>query len=77
METKSSLANTRPEFLRFPRTGKRCPFSGLSRPFLYDLKARNLIKTISLRERNKKRGVCLIVADSLADYIRGHAEGAA
>lgn len=64
----------RAEFLRFPRTGQRCPLTGLSRPFLYDLAGRGEIKTISLRDRNKARGVRLIVADSLIDWIKSHAE---
>lgn len=65
---------TRAEFLRFPRNGSRCEVTGLSRPFLYDLATRGEIKTVSLRQRNKARGVRLIVADSLIEWIKAHAE---
>ena len=74
MQTNQTTTVARPEFLRFPRTGERCPVSSLSRPFLYQLAKDGLIKTISLRERNTKRGVSLIVTDSLIDYIKGHVE---
>ena len=76
MNTPNST-NTRPEFIRFPRPSERCPLTGLSRPYLYDLKARGLIKTVSLRARGKARGVCLIVADSLVAFINSHADQSA
>ena len=76
MEINSVQTNTRPEFLRFPRNGERCAFSSLSRPFLYDAAKRGLIKTISLRERGRKRGVSLIVTDSLVAFINSRAGGA-
>lgn len=62
----------RPEFIRLPRPGERCPITGLSRPFLYELIKENQIKTISLRQRNAARGVRLIVADSLINWIESH-----
>jgi hypothetical protein len=65
---------SRPEFIRCPRQGERCPVTGLSRPFLYDLIKRNQIKTISLRQRNASRGVRLICTDSLIDWINQHGE---
>jgi hypothetical protein len=67
----------KPETIRFPRAGGREPFTGLSRGFLYALASEGKIKTISLRERGKARGVRLIVYDSLIDYIRKAAEGGA
>ena len=72
MTNVTTPTNTRPEFLRFPRTGQRCPITGLSRPFLYTLAKEGKIKTASLRDRNKTRGVRLINADSLLAFINAH-----
>lgn len=71
MQTTPSVTAARLEFVRFPRTGERCPITSLSRPFLYAIAKQGLIKTISLRDRGKQRGVRLIVVDSLIDYING------
>lgn len=64
----------RPEFIRMPRPGERCPITGLSRPFLYELIKRNEIRTVSLRHRNAARGVRLIAADSLINWIESHGQ---
>jgi hypothetical protein len=60
----------RPEFIRFPRQGTVEPHTGLARAFLYQLAKQGKIRTISLRDRNKTRGVRLIVFDSLIEFIR-------
>ena len=59
----------KPEWIRFPKAGHLCSFSGLTRSFLYALAAEGKIKTLSLRERGKARGVRLISYDSLMAYI--------
>lgn len=75
MTNALTSTNARPEFLRFPRTGQRCLITGLSRPFLYTLAKEGKIKTVSLRDRNKQRGVRLISADSLLAFINSHTTG--
>ena len=43
-------------------------YFGLSRPYAYKLINNNQVKSISLRERGKAKGVRLISYDSLANY---------
>ncbi|WP_138223399.1 hypothetical protein [Nibricoccus aquaticus] len=59
----------KPEWIRFPKAGHLCPFTGLTRSFLYALATEGKIKTLSLRERGKARGVRLISYDSLMTFI--------
>ena len=66
----------KPEWIRFPKAGKLCPFTGLTRSFLYSLATDGKIKTLSLRERGKARGVRLISYDSLIGFINSAAEAA-
>ena len=77
---KAPVAETRPEYLpeylRFPKTGSRCPVSSLARPYLYHLAKEKKIQTISLREPGRKHGVSLIVTESLLAYIRSNAGNA-
>lgn len=60
----------RPEFVRMPTNNRLCPYTGLSRSFLYGLATEGKIRTISLRRRGTMRGVRLIDLDSLLTYIR-------
>lgn len=66
-----------PEFLRLPKTGTRCPITGLSRSHLNSLilpNAQNghkpLVKSVSLRKRGAVRGVRLILTEALLGYLR-------
>lgn len=61
---------SRPEFVRMPTNKGLCPYTGLSRSFLYGLAAEGKIRTISLRRRGTMRGVRLIDLGSLLTYIR-------
>jgi len=62
---------TKPEWLRLPKPGHLCPYSGLSRTTLFQLAKAGLIKSISLRKRGAARGIRLIGYDSLMAYLRG------
>ncbi len=62
--------NCRPELIRLPRPGTLCPHTGLTRAWLYAAAAQGHIKTVSLRQRGKKRGVRLVFYDSVMDYVR-------
>lgn len=67
-----------PEFIRLPRAGDKCPFTGLSRTTLYNLvvpcranRFRPAIHAKSLRKRGNVRGIWLIPYDQLVDYLGG------
>ena len=68
-----------PEFIRLPRVGTECPFTGLKRSKLNELILPNTlngghppVKSFVLRRRGSKTGVRLVDYRSLADYIRQH-----
>lgn len=76
-------AQLRPEFLRLPKPGTLCPLTGLGRSYLNSLILptdanghRPPVASICLRKRGAKKGVRLLVYDSLASYLRAHMEGA-
>jgi hypothetical protein len=64
------------EFVRLPRPRTRCPLTGLSRTSLVDLLDQGLVKYICLRRKGARRGIRLIVKDSLLSYLRSLAEQA-
>lgn len=59
------------EFVRLPRPRSRCPLTGLSRTSMVDLLDQGLVKSICLRRKGARRGIRLIVKDSLLGYLRG------
>ena len=67
----------RPEFIRLPKGGTRCPFTGLSRSKLNQLVLpckengfKPPVESKVLRNRGAIRGTRLIVFDSLINYLR-------
>jgi hypothetical protein len=70
---------SRPIFVRLPKPGGRCPFSGLSRSALVNLcvpnKANDFhapVKSVELKfKKHAKRGARLIDYESLMTYLRG------
>lgn len=60
-----------PDFIRFPRSGERCPVSGMPRGTLRDCIAASGGKvTVRVVRRNgATRGVLLIDRQSLVDYL--------
>lgn len=65
-----------PEFIRLPRSGQRCPHTGLSRSALNNLilpckanRHRPPVLSISDRKPGKARGTRLIVYDSLLSHL--------
>lgn len=73
-----SVNNVRPlpRYLRLPRSGERCPHTGLSRSALNSLilGPRPLVHSISLGARHKIRGTRLICGESLVAYLRSLAK---
>ena len=65
-------ANTQalaPEFIRLPTRG-RCPWTGLSRPYFYQLIHAGKIKSVSLRPKGSLKGARLIHLASVQAYLR-------
>lgn len=75
--SKLSLSNAQifPAFVRLPKSGTRCPWTGLSRSALCELilPARAPVKSVVLRRRGASRGIRLIHLQSLLDHL--HAQG--
>jgi len=59
------------------RVKEACEYSRLSKPTLYNLMERGLIRNVSLRERGKIKGARLISFDSLRNYLESKATGGA
>lgn len=85
MTSTNILQNTsaglpqKPEFLRLPVPGKRCPYTGLSRSGLNNLILpcglnghKPPVRSVCLRQRGAVRGTRLICYQSLMDYLYGH-----
>jgi hypothetical protein len=68
----------RPEFLRLPTPGKRCPITGLSRSALNELilGPRPPVASVCLRKRGAMRGIRLIVTESLLAYLHSQVPAA-
>lgn len=68
---------TSPEYCRLPKSGTRCPITGLSRSALNELilpcSANGFkppVRSVVLKKRHAVRGVRLIVVESLLDHLR-------
>jgi hypothetical protein len=57
------------------RVSEAVAYSRLSKPKLYDLINRELIKSVSLRERGQIKGTRLISFDSLRAFLESRATG--
>jgi hypothetical protein len=57
-----------PVWVRAPKTGHE-RFTGLTRPKLYELAGKNLIRSASLREPGQLRGCRLFNLKSILDFI--------
>jgi hypothetical protein len=70
-------SNVTPEFIRLPKPGTLCRWTGLSRSKLNELilpsplnSFKPPVKSLSLRNRGQIKAVRLIVLDSLLGYLR-------
>jgi hypothetical protein len=66
----------KPEFIRLPLPGARCPYTGLSRTSLAELCApcpandnRPPVKSVVIRKRGALRGIRLVSYDSLMAHL--------
>ncbi len=71
----------RPEWVRLPRTGQKCPHTGLSRSALNQLVLptnangfKPPVHSVVLRHRGALRGTRLISFDSLCSYLAALAQ---
>ncbi len=74
----ASQPAVRPEYLRLPPSGLAEPITGLKRSKLNELilpsplnDFKPPVRSVCLRNRGQKKGVRLIVFDSLMEYLRG------
>ena len=74
----SGIIQRDPEFIRLPKTGTLCPYSGLTRSKLNELVLpcppndhKPQVKSVCLRQRGAVKGVRLIVYRSLMDFLHG------
>ena len=78
IEAVRELTSVKPEFIRLPKSGTRCPYTGLSRSKLNQLVLpckendyKPPVESKVLRNRGTIRGTRLIVFDSLMSYLEG------
>lgn len=69
-----------PVYIRLPKPGALCPYSGLSRAKLNELvlpcernKFKPLVASKSLRQKGAQRGIRLVLLESLMTYLSGSA----
>jgi len=74
----SGIIQSDREFIRLPKTGTLCPFTGLTRSKMNALVLacpandhKPPVKSVCLRQRGAVKGVRLIVYRSLMDYLHG------
>jgi len=61
-----------PEWLR---VNDACHYSSLTKPKLYDLMNRGLIRSVALREPDQRKGTRLVHAASLRGFLESRATG--
>jgi hypothetical protein len=81
-EGLGASTTVKPVFIRLPKSGTRCPHTGLSRSKLNQLvlpcKENDFkppVDSKSVRSRGTLRGTRLIVFDSLMEYLNGLDDG--
>ena len=74
--TEYNTDDLNPKFIRLPKSGMLCPYTGLSRTFLNELilpsEKNNFsppVKSISLKKKHHLRGVRLIHFENLVEYL--------
>lgn len=72
VETTANAASHlyRPKYLRLPRTGSKCPVSGLSRTAIFMLIKAGAVRSVVIRRAGASRGTRLVSYESLVGYLR-------
>ena len=68
--TAASVLQLQPRFVRLPKPGTHCPFTGLSRTQIYLMCKDGKVQSHSLKRRGTCRGVRLIDFQSLVKAIQ-------
>lgn len=75
------VAAVQPEFIRLPKVGQQCPFTGLTRSGMNTLilptplnSGRPPVRSFTLRRKGSRTGVRLVDFKSLVEYVRAHPE---
>ncbi len=69
-ETGLGTGSIRPEWLRLPKPGTACHYTGLTRTPMYGLIREGKVRSVVLRQRGKLRGIRLIDYASLIQFLR-------
>lgn len=64
-----------PEFIRLPKPGTLCNWTGLSRSKMWEILQTGKVKTVSLRRPGAIKGARLVHLASLLIYLHSKAEG--
>jgi hypothetical protein len=71
-EEHQAACSTNPDWLR---VNEACAYCRVSRPKLYDLLNRGLVKSVSLKERHQIKGTRLVSFHSLKAFLESKATG--
>jgi hypothetical protein len=71
ISVSKSVSHQQPEFVRLPKSGQRCPWTGMSRASLNELVlgSRARVHSVVLRRAGASRGIRLIHLESLLHYL--------
>lgn len=64
----------RPEYIRLPKQGQPCPWTGLGRSKLWEILQTGRVRSICLRKPGALKGARLINLESLLGYLRSMEE---
>jgi hypothetical protein len=65
----TQTATVRPEWIRLPKPGSLCPWTGLSRTKLWELIANGHVRSVCLRKSGAKKGARLVHLASLLSHL--------
>jgi hypothetical protein len=65
----TQTATVRPEWIRLPKPGTLCPWTGLSRTKLWELIATGKVRSVCLRKEGAKKGARLVLLASLLSHL--------
>lgn len=60
----------RPEYIRLPKQGQACPWTGLGRSKLWEILQTGRVRSVCLRKPGALKGARLVNLESLLCYLR-------
>ena len=67
--THTPVTAVRPEWVRLPKPGTLCPWTGLSRSKLWEVLQTGKVRNICLRKEGAARGARLVCLAALLSYL--------